>query len=61
MVDIARLIMEATQARAPLLARIRVVSSARGAFTPLAVEWSIAEKVEHLVLAEQGAVNLHRQ
>jgi DinB superfamily len=57
MVDIAGLIMEAKEARARLLDRVRVLSSAQGAFKPDPVEWSIAENVEHLVLAEQGAVN----
>jgi hypothetical protein len=57
MVDIPQMIAEATQARARLLDRIRVLSSATGAFKPDPAEWSIAENVEHLVLAEQGAVN----
>jgi hypothetical protein len=54
---IAGLIMEAKEARARLLDRVRVLSSPQGAFKPDPVEWSIAENVEHLVLAEQGAVN----
>jgi hypothetical protein len=56
-VDIADLIREATQARERLLDRIRPLSSAQGAFKPCAGEWSIAENVEHLVLAEQGSIN----
>lgn len=43
--------------RARLLGRIRGLSSAQGAFKPHPEEWSIAETVEHLVLAKQGAVN----
>jgi DinB superfamily len=57
MVDVPQMIAEATQARARLLDGIRVLSSATGAFKPDPAEWSIAENVEHLVLAEQGAVN----
>lgn len=57
--DIADLIREATQARERLLDRIRPLSSAQGAFKPYADEWSIAENVEHLVLAEQGSMRFH--
>jgi hypothetical protein len=57
MVDISPMIAEATQARARLLDRIRALSSAQAAFKPHPEEWSIAENVEHLVIAEQGAVN----
>jgi hypothetical protein len=57
MVDITKLIDEAAQARGRLLDRIRTLSSAQGAFKPDPAEWSIAETVEHLVLAEQGSVN----
>lgn len=57
MVDIPQMIAKATQARGRLLDRIRVLSSATGAFKPDPAEWSIVENVEHLVLAEQGAVN----
>jgi hypothetical protein len=57
MVDIAMLIDEAAQARGRLLDRVRALSSAQGAFKPDPTEWSIAETVEHLVLAEQGSVN----
>jgi hypothetical protein len=55
--DIARLIAAATAARTRLLDRVRPLSSAQGAFKPDPAEWSIAENVEHLVLAEQGSLN----
>src|SRR5262249_9621153 len=55
--DIPRLIAEATRARARLLERIRPLSPAQGVFQPDPGEWSIAENVEHLVLAEQGSIN----
>ena len=57
MEDIARLIAAATVARTRLLDCIRPLSSAQGAFKPDPAEWSIAENVEHLVLAEQGSIN----
>jgi hypothetical protein len=47
----------ATAARIRLLDRVRPLSSAQGAFKVDPPEWSIAENVEHLVLAEQGSVN----
>lgn len=55
--DIAQLIAAATEARGRLLDRIRPLSSAQGTFKPHPAEWSIAENVEHLVLAEQGSIN----
>ena len=55
--DITNLIREATQARARLIDQIRPLTSLQGAFTPASDEWSIAENVEHLVLAEQGSIN----
>jgi hypothetical protein len=57
MKDIARAIASATAARGRLLDRIRDLSMPQGAFKSDPGEWSIAENVEHLVLAEQGAVN----
>jgi hypothetical protein len=57
MADISLIIAEAAEARARLLDRVRVLTSEQGAFKPDPAEWSIAENVEHLVLAEQGAVN----
>ncbi len=56
-VDITTLIDDATRARGRLLDRVRGLSSAQGAFNPDPAEWSIAETVEHLVLAEQGSLN----
>jgi hypothetical protein len=55
--DIPRLVAAGTAARARLLDRVRPLSSAQGAFKVDPAEWSIAENVEHLVLAEQGSVN----
>ncbi|HET7340548.1 MAG TPA: DinB family protein [Methylomirabilota bacterium] len=55
--DLAALIRDANEARARLLERARGVSAAQGAFKPPDDEWSIAENVEHLVLAEQGCIN----
>jgi hypothetical protein len=55
--DIAQLIAGATAARTRLLVRIRGLSAAQGAFKPDPGEWSIAENVEHLVLAEQSSIN----
>ncbi len=57
MQDIARLIAEATHARARLLDRIRRLASMQEVFKPGPAEWSVAENVEHLVLAEQGSIN----
>jgi len=57
MSELATLIRDATGARGRLLERLDRLSSAQGAFKPEPDEWSIAENVEHLVLAEQGCVN----
>jgi len=57
MEDIAELITAATAARMRLLYQIRDLSMTQGAFKPDQTEWSIAETVEHLVLAEQGSIN----
>ncbi len=57
MVDVAKLIAEATEARARLIGRVGGLSSEQGAFKAEPAEWSIAENVEHLVLAEQGCIN----
>lgn len=55
--DIASLIREATQARGRLIDHVRPLSPVQGAFKPDPDTWSIAENVEHLVLAEQGSIN----
>ncbi|MFI5280614.1 MAG: DinB family protein, partial [Gemmatimonadales bacterium] len=57
MESIPALVTAATAARARLVDRVRSLSSAQGAFKADAAEWSIAENVEHLVLAEQGSIN----
>src|SRR5262249_5915698 len=53
---IPRLIAEATQARGRVLDRIRTLSPAPGIFQGHPGEWAVAENVEHLVLAQQGAI-----
>ena len=40
-----------------LLDVVRSFTPDQGVFKPAPNEWSIAENLEHLVLAEQGAVN----
>ena len=57
MEDIAQLISAATDARTRLRDRVHALSPVQGAFKPDPAEWSIAENVEHLVLAEQGSIN----
>jgi hypothetical protein len=57
MSQLAELIAAATAARARLIDRIRGLSPAQGAFRSNPAEWSIAENVEHLVVAEQGSIN----
>ena len=57
MENISQLIAAASAARSRLLDRVRGLSTAQGAFKGDAAEWSIAENVEHLVLAEQGSIN----
>ena len=55
--DIAQLIAAATEARSRLFHRVHTLTSLQGAFKPDPSEWSIAEIIEHLVLAEQGSIN----
>jgi DinB family protein len=55
--DIADLIAAATTARTRLLDAVRDLSTAQGAFKADPAEWSIAENLEHLVVAEQGSIN----
>jgi uncharacterized damage-inducible protein DinB len=57
MSDLANRIAEATQARQRLLDCLHRFTEAQAAFKPSSNVWSIAENVEHLVLAEQGSVN----
>ncbi len=42
--------------RADLLARVRAASPAQRAFRPTAHSWAMLDVVEHLVLAEEGAL-----
>jgi hypothetical protein len=57
MSDLANRIAEATQARQRVLDSLHQFTEAQAAFKPSSNVWSIAENVEHLVLAEQGSVN----
>jgi hypothetical protein len=57
MTELTTRIAEATQARQRLLDCLRRFTPAQAAFKPSSSVWSIAENVEHLVLAEQGSVN----
>ena len=57
MTELTTRIAEATQARQRLLDCLRRFTPAQAAFKPYSSVWSIAENVEHLVLAEQGSVN----
>ena len=55
--DIPALIAAATTERTRLLEAVCKLSTAQGAFKADPAEWSIAENVEHLVVAEQGSIN----
>jgi hypothetical protein len=55
--DLSGQIAEATRARARLLDVVHFFTPDQGVFRPAPNEWSVAENLEHLVLAEQGAVN----
>lgn len=57
MEKITQLIKDATHARALFLGCIEGLSSTQGHFKTSAEAWSIAEIVEHLVLAERGSLN----
>ncbi len=51
------LVAEVEQARQRVTDAVAGVSTLQGAWKPAPHEWSIAECVEHLCLAEQGGVN----
>jgi hypothetical protein len=55
--DLVDLIAAATAARTRLLDAVDNLSTTQGAFKADPAEWSIAENVEHLVVAEQGCIN----
>ena len=57
MSGLANLIAHANEARQRLLDCVHRFTLAQAAFKPASSVWSIAENVEHLVLAEQGSVN----
>ena len=57
MSDLANRIAHANEARQRLLDCVHRFTLAQAAFKPASGVWSIAENVEHLVLAEQGSVN----
>ena len=50
-------IADATRARTDLLDLVRTFTPAQAAFRAAPDEWSIAENLEHLVVAEQGSIN----
>lgn len=50
-------IVEATRARTFLLELVRTFTPIQAAFKAAPNEWSIAENLEHLVVAEQGSIN----
>jgi len=50
-------IAEAARARTDLLELVRAFTPTQAAFKTAPHEWSIAENLEHLVLAEQGSIN----
>jgi hypothetical protein len=52
MTDLANRITEVIQARRRLLDYVQRLTPAQAAFKPPAGDWSIAENVEHFVLAE---------
>lgn len=55
--DLPTLITEANQARRRVLDLVRCFTPEQGAFKPAPAVWSIAEIMEHLVIAEQGCIN----
>jgi DinB superfamily len=57
MSNLVNRIAEATEARQRLLDCAHRFTTDQAAFKPSPGVWSIAENVEHLVLAEQGSVN----
>lgn len=57
MIDLANRIAHANEARQRLLDDVSRFTPAQATFKPEPNVWSIAENVEHLVLAEQGSVN----
>lgn len=57
METIPQLIKDATTARNRLVGCIEGLSNTQGYFKPTSDAWSIAEIVEHLVIAERGSLN----
>jgi hypothetical protein len=57
MTSVASLLADVEAARQRTLDAVATVSTAQGGFKPAPAEWSIAECLEHLCLAEQGGVN----
>lgn len=58
MSEVRSLISEVKNSREKILESVRSLSSEQGTFKASDDEWSIAEILEHLVLAEQGGINL---
>jgi len=57
MAQVESLIARVVLARSQVLGAVSGVSPGQGAWKPAPTEWSIAECVEHLVVAEQGGVS----
>ena len=57
MSQVESLIAQVVQARSQVLQAASGVSTQEGAWKPAPTEWSIAECVEHLVVAEQAGVS----
>jgi len=55
--ELRRLIDDVNEARRRVLNEVADLSSVAGTFQPSASEWSVAEILEHLVLAELGGIN----
>ncbi len=55
--QIAMLIAAVDRARSDVVAAVAGLDSGQEAFTPAAEEWSLAQILEHLCLAEQAGVN----
>ena len=57
MSTVRSLVAEVEQARQRVLTEVADLSTEQGAFKPEPLEWSIAECLEHLFLAEHGGVS----
>jgi hypothetical protein len=58
MTEVEKLISDVKAARQRVVEAVRHLSSEQGAYKLSPDRWSVAEILEHLVLAEQGGINL---